>query len=446
MRKASIVVLLASASITRSAVGGPPNHGTLDATFGNGGLASANDGTGYSIGGTKIGVARGLIHVSGGVAGPTSDTFVARFRPSGALDVSYGTNGFTRFDLGGDGDEQSGFELFANGRVMVSGYSLRTYPPCGTGTPDFAGTLIRRHSNGAPDNTFAGGSYLTETGCAGTYPSTPGDVLWDVDAEAEGAVYATGWGEIPGYGIHPLVTKTDASGAPDPAFGSGGISIIQLGDNDWSTAIEILPPSLVPGATVMTVGGAARVAGDPAHLVVAWWTASGALHSTMVPKRHFLPLPNEVVWTYQLAEASRGGWFLPALVNWNGVQTAAVFKLSVDGALDPSWGGTGYVILSWLPADSVVSGVAELPNGQVAFAGTSDFVNGKYEPIIGLLEADGSVDTWFGVNGLLPLSLPDPAGVWGVVYDDANARLLFTGFAYMPATGTDEILLVSVIP
>src|SRR5262249_35241833 len=73
------------------------SDGSLDSTFGSGGLISSISGEGYSV----VIDSEGKIVVGGSAAGETGDDFaILRFNPDGSPDASFGTDGVATMDLG----------------------------------------------------------------------------------------------------------------------------------------------------------------------------------------------------------------------------------------------------------------------------------------------------------------------------------------------------------
>jgi uncharacterized delta-60 repeat protein len=92
---------------------------------------------------------------------------------------------------------------------------------------------------------------------------------------------------------------------------------------------------------------------------------------------------------------------------------AKVIMLNSDGTLDTSFGTDGIVTLGTVGAgDSLldyVSAVSILPGGQIAVAGSSSPTSGHDTPAVEVLNADGSIDTGYGTNGLATVPLPSNA-------------------------------------
>lgn len=95
--------------------------GSLDTTFGNGGLATASSGVG-ELPDEVILLPNGKLLVAGSTADGHPDFHLARFHPSGALDTSFGTGGFLRTDIGAL-DECHGVAIAGPDLVLTAGFT-----------------------------------------------------------------------------------------------------------------------------------------------------------------------------------------------------------------------------------------------------------------------------------------------------------------------------------
>jgi uncharacterized delta-60 repeat protein len=96
--------------------------GSVDATFGAGGLATGSNG-GPVFAGEVIRLPNDNLLIAGttNVTGAASDFLLARFLPGGALDTSFGAAGFLRTDFSGSQDGCSAVALAAPDRILTAG-------------------------------------------------------------------------------------------------------------------------------------------------------------------------------------------------------------------------------------------------------------------------------------------------------------------------------------
>jgi len=94
-------------------------NGSVDTTFGNGGLATASSGVG-ELPDEVILLPNGKLIVAGSTTDGNPDFHLARFHPSGTLDTSFGTAGFLRTDIGAF-DECHGVAIAGPDLILTAG-------------------------------------------------------------------------------------------------------------------------------------------------------------------------------------------------------------------------------------------------------------------------------------------------------------------------------------
>ncbi len=136
-----------------TAAGGP------DPSFGGDGLVSLNFGE--STRGRAVRVQPdGRIVVAGyQTTFPSTTVMVVRFMPDGSLDDTFGTGGLVTVDVGGAASEAHDLELLADGRILAAGYVTT-----GDGA-DLV--LVQLNGDGTPDATFGGGDGIAVADLAG---------------------------------------------------------------------------------------------------------------------------------------------------------------------------------------------------------------------------------------------------------------------------------------
>jgi uncharacterized delta-60 repeat protein len=125
--------------------------GALDPTFGDGGLAFA----GFSLPERAFLSAIAVLaddHVL--AAGYASDYVIAKFEPNGSLDPTFGAGGIVRVDIG-TYDKANAMVLQADGKIVVVGWSAPVAMIGGKpvpGRPDVS--AVRLHPDGSLDPSF----------------------------------------------------------------------------------------------------------------------------------------------------------------------------------------------------------------------------------------------------------------------------------------------------
>jgi uncharacterized delta-60 repeat protein len=195
-------------------------NGSLDPTFGSAGRAETSIGTAQYAAINAVALQRDGRIVVAGYAGTTSggdnsdtaDFALARYLPNGSLDTTFGNGGTVITNLSGD-DFAAAVLVQSDGKIVAVGGSE---DPRGYGS-DFA--LARYLPDGALDSSFGnGGTVLTVFPEGGAYAEAASAVL-QLDGKIVAAGYAYGFG----------LARYNADGSLDKTFGAGGMNRATFG-------------------------------------------------------------------------------------------------------------------------------------------------------------------------------------------------------------------------
>jgi|GEM_PF-1533050 len=216
------------------------SSGTLDTSFGSGGVATTSFG-GQDDGANSVVVQSDGKIIAAGYSYNQSTSVqsvtLARFTSAGALDVSFGSGGKVVFDFGGYTAEAFRLLLQSDGKIIVAGG--------GDGYLAFA----RLTSAGALDASFGSGGKATTD--LEFYSANPGNNVNSVCLQADGKIVAV---------ISTVLARYTSTGALDTSFGSGGEVVTGAGgdSDDYSVAVQSNGKILVAGGSGLeryTVGG-----------------------------------------------------------------------------------------------------------------------------------------------------------------------------------------------
>jgi uncharacterized delta-60 repeat protein/uncharacterized repeat protein (TIGR01451 family) len=127
--------------------------GSLDSGFGSGGIVATNFGFDSAFGGALAIQSDGKI-VAAGRAG--TDFLLARYNGDGTLDATFGSGGVVTTDFGGAlFDAAFGVALQSNGKIVAAGSAISGFPS----SADFA--LARYNADGSLDASFGSGGKVT---------------------------------------------------------------------------------------------------------------------------------------------------------------------------------------------------------------------------------------------------------------------------------------------
>ena len=212
------------------------HRGRLDRTFGGDGRVATDVGEGVDIANAVVRQRDGKLVAIGttyGASGSEPRIALARYRPDGRLDPTFGDGGVVVTAVG----EQAfadGAAIGPDGRVVVAGYTYGANEA----------VLARYTSNGELDPAFGDGGVVT-TAFGGRYARA-----YDVAVGADGSIVTAGqagFGDTDDWGV----ARFRPDGTPDPSFGGDGIATVSVSDLAYEDARSL---ALLPGGAVALLG------------------------------------------------------------------------------------------------------------------------------------------------------------------------------------------------
>ncbi len=213
-------------------------NGSLDTTFGSGGLVSADFGDAESAAAVAL-QSDGRIIVGGQRSdGISLDFALARFNTDGSLDTSFDGDGrvtTTFVDTPDSVDLVTSVGVQADGRIVAAGLSN----PSTGGSSGNAFALTRYTSNGALDPTFGVGGKVTTQFGAGDFVTIARALV----IQPNGRILLAGSATRPTQVTDFTLARYETNGTLDPAFGAGGIVMTDIGvsTDDQAAAVALQP-------------------------------------------------------------------------------------------------------------------------------------------------------------------------------------------------------------
>ena len=418
--------------------------GTLDTSFGAGGLARAgiDDGDLQPSGCRPVVQPDDKIVICGtrlsnGVSG--SDFLVARFNADGSLDTAFGTNGLVTidFDHGTGSDQADGVALQSDGSIVVAGTTR------GAESSSEAFAVARLTPAGGLDGTFGAGTgqaTIEFTGSAGD------DQAYAVAVQADDKIIIAGSTETVS-GSNVAVVRLLQNGAADTGFGDAGRVTFGFGlpgataeaDNANGVAIDAAGRIVVAGTanesapTTEIRFGVARILPDG--------TLDAAFNGNGTTTIAFDPGTGvSNAYAFGIVVQSDGKLLVPGYANTSPLSMlnmdVAAVRLDDDGSVDTSFGNNGRVTIGFdLEANGIDAAVAaaEQTDGRVLLVGTA--LNGVTQYAISLrLEDDGSLDATYGTGGKetydFGLTNPGTQAFTGITFQ--GTQIIAGGVIYVP--------------
>lgn len=255
---AAVVGAAAFSTATRFAVAKFRNDGVPDPSFGANGVAEVDFSNGAA---NYPAYARAVARLDGGrwlVAGRIGSSFdigLARLNGNGQLDTTYGDNGRTRYDVGGQ-DILLDLQIDAQQRAWL--------------LVDQSGSkLVRFSANGQPDTSFGDNGKLV----------LPGDFsVLGFTVDAQGRILLGGI-QFGANGYPMAVRRLRADGSIDTGFGDNGLRLISpdVRANAQQLRVQADGRILVAGNSN---GGGAWTGTSSGRITVARLSADGQLDTS----------------------------------------------------------------------------------------------------------------------------------------------------------------------
>ena len=224
-------------------------NGSLDSTFGTGGIVTTNFGNFTAAGAAGVALSPGSQIVVAGTffgASGNQEVLVTRYNANGSLDTGFGSGGsvFTGFPQSTT-PVVAGVAVDPNTSKIVVAGTTQTFS---TGfIEDFF--VSRYNTNGSLDNTFGtGGIVTTDFG-----PGNPA-IASGVVVQPDSRIVVVGTEENSSIGPSTdefAVVRYNKGGGLDGSFGTGGIVLTSFGTNEPASASAV---ALAPNGDILVVG------------------------------------------------------------------------------------------------------------------------------------------------------------------------------------------------
>ena len=325
-------------------------------------------------------------------AGADQMMSVARFRPDGQLDSSFGTNGVASVNVaqGGKAAELArGVVVQSSGKVVISGTMEHDPAAAGDGARDTDIAVARFDQAGKLDPTFGTGGLVKLDLSTGVADGSAyrGDTAWGLTGLAGDKLAVVGGQVAPGEGRRDLdfaVVRLNPDGSRDTGLGTSGVALVSVG---------------------------AGVSETPKTAV----------------------------------ESSDGRLVVSGYANVDGFVRVVLFRLSPQGALDPTFGRDGIAVTQLLGNVSEAYAVARVGNRLVTTGYGRDSTDAKVDLIAGGFTDNGDLDTTFGKNGMVRIDVAgqDDRGRHLVALPNGGAVMVGSG---KPTATNLDAMVVKLTP
>jgi uncharacterized delta-60 repeat protein len=390
-----VIALLALGSVLSPALVSGQTPGTLDASFGRGGTVTTD------FGGTSAGAFAVAVQPDGKIVAPglgfingVINSALARYNPDGTLDASFGTGGIvaTPFDFQGSNDRAYSVVLQPDGKIVVAGSTL--------GVNLFANfALARFNSDGTLDTSFGTGGIVTTS--FGQFSAEPSTVAVQADGKivAAGDANVDGGEDfaLVRYNSNGTLDTTFGTGGkvttafPGPAGQRFAFA--------FSVAVQPDGRTVAVGYAGTTAAGATTPTFD---LVLARYNIDGTLDASFGTggrvMTDFAGGPNDQATSVavqpdgRIVVAGQAGPYVNSHFDF------ALARYNSNGTLDASFGTGGKATTDFAGFDDVPSSIALQGDGKIVVVGRTS-VGDNFDFALARYNSNGTLDTSFGTSG-----------------------------------------------
>jgi uncharacterized delta-60 repeat protein len=350
-------------------------------------------------------------------AGSDLDFAIARYNADGSLDTAFDSDGLLTTSFGSSVDVAQSVAVDSSGRILVAGQAS-------TGGWDFA--LARYHSDGSLDTSFDGdGKVRTGIG-------TLTDAATSMVIDSSGRIVVAGYVWVDGL-TNFAVARYNPDGSFDPKFDSDGKTIVDISSTNefvWGVCLDSAGRIVVAGGTSIGSTGA---------FALMRVNADGSIDSTFDSDgKAVISLKMSDNWANSTVLDRLGRIIVAGSADGD----FGLARYHDDGTLDSTFGVNGRVVTPIANGEEIVAAAID-GMGRIVCAGHTWF-NGKRDFAVARYNADGSLDTTFGLSGIViaPVGTGHDS-VSSVVIDSMN-RIIVAGDAYDGSNG--NFALVRFLP
>jgi uncharacterized delta-60 repeat protein len=381
----ALIVWPAAASgehLSRS-VAAPPLAGSLDSSFGNGGIVSL----GSSAGGIAV-QSDGKIVVAGE---SPSGGLLARYLPNGSLDPSFGDGGSVQTPVEHwSYGSALGVAVQPDGKIVVAGSSPVPVEEDESNFSVF--TLARYNPNGSLDTSF-GTEGITKTAIPEPAPFAGTEAgVRSLAILADGEILAAGgatWDDGEGMPSNFVLAKYTATGSLDPTFGEGGIVQTRFYGDDSLQGIVVQPDGKIVASGTGGLGGHGE---DIQTIALARYEADGSLDPTFGTDGRVTTDPG---LRYDGGPSALLGQKIVVAGETEHSAFLVLGRYQTSGRPDSSFGKHGFVEIKRVTG--LPTAVLAQNDGKILVA-----IFGDSDRVVRFLPS-GRLDTSFGTHGIVSL-------------------------------------------
>lgn len=232
------------------------------------------------------------------------------------------------------------------------------------------------------------------------------------------------------------------NGTPDNAFANQGIFTLDLGFNDNLEAVVVRPNN-----GYILAAGTALTESFSGQLLVVQLTPDGTPDVNFGNNGVVRITDFQESYAYDIILLPDGSALIVGLMYNQSFQASMlVLKLLANGSIDTTFGVNGFFISDFAAGDELCYSADMQVDGKIVLAGHMVDNNFNNAPLIARLNANGTVDTNFGMNGSVMLPVIANDNSWSDVEVMFNGKIVAAGYYMQGFTQegqTDKDLLIA---
>lgn len=329
--------------------------GTLDNTFDGDGITSSDvpHGT-YNADANPLALQTDgkLLFTFGTAILGVGGLAVTRFNSDGSIDTSYGTNGTAITTVMEYSNDAFSLVLQADGKAVVVG---RGSPAIGLGNQIVA---VRYTSNGQLDETFAdGGIYLGDVGLGG--------VIYDVRQATDGKIVMLG-NITTSEGSDYVLMRLNENGTLDNSFNEDGIFNFNTEEYEFYKCLTVKEDG-----SIVAAGGFDALDGTGINIALASVTSTGEFDTTFGTDGVTITAIGNDTDRPEAVMVAPDGKILVVGTHEDFYGYGAVLRYNADGTLDNTFGENGIALID--AYNYKVQNIKLQADGKIVIAGFQYF-------------------------------------------------------------------------
>lgn len=348
------------------------------------------------------------------------DAALYQYNTNGSLDTSFGSGGVVKLDFGDASEYLRSLAVSQSGHIVGAGRTQSGF------------AVAKYLPDGTPDSSFGGdGKVVT--------PFDNGGFAESVVIQNDSKIIVGGYRADSSNRRDFALTRYESNGDLDASFGIAGKVITDIAGS-YDEAYEAL---VLPDGSILAAGGAITATSWDFALVK--YLSTGVLDTSFgVNGTVTTDFGTSAEIGYAMAVQSDGKIVVAGYHHNGSDADVAVTRYFADGSLDLAFGSEGKVIIDFDRRDERARSIAIQQDGKIVLGGSSGVGFNQEDFIVVRLNADGSLDTTFDSDGKLQV---DIGGTRDIAYDlgvQSDGKIVLAG--QTDAQPYVEIGMIRVLP